>query len=94
MGLRDIYIRVGGGGPHSVTCANHYCIMLVLTDSLEATSIGSNARHHQPESSNQSDIAFYKTEARVLLRACKKLPYWSDNFRWYALIGSKTASLT
>ena len=81
----------------TVTRANHYCIMLPLADSLAATSIGANARHHQPDFRNQSDIvlgtnqisSFTRQTARVLLHACKKLPYWSDNFRWCALMGSK-----
>ena len=32
---------------------------------------------------------FTRQTTHVLLHTCKNLPYWSDNFQWCALIGSK-----
>ena len=82
---------------HAVTHANHYCIMFALPDSLAATSIGSNARHHQSNFRNQSDIyrllhgrrrVSFFGERCSGLRQVRSFPIGKITPQWYAFIGS------
>ena len=65
--------------------------MLAPADSLSATISGLDLMpiFINPISGNNQMSPFKRQTVRVLLCACKKLPYSSDNFCWCALIGSK-----